>query len=216
MRSHSRKSYYRADGTFVGASNVKSHCKINSAAYSFLNSRFKEDKPTDWPHQNDLVVKWSEEEKQRVIEAFEEIPKVLLLESIVGLHRFKQTKNSDNPAKWGQGGIIAIYDAAFKNNNLARVLTHELAHQYYDRMSKADKLAYNRKTGWISLGGVLVLSRNPEERVEYDSKLDPGEDFANNLEYLVFEPKILEAVTPSAYTWLKARFGDKISIGRRK
>ena len=50
--------------------------------------------------------------------------------------------------------------------------------------------------------------------VQDDGRVSPDEDFANNVEYLLFDEARLLKKTPQAHRWLKSYFGDKLKIGR--
>lgn len=43
-----------------------------------------------------------------------------------------------------------------------------------------------------------------------DGKLSAEEDFANNMEYYLFNPNKLKAISTPAYNWIKGRFGEQI------
>lgn len=62
-----------------------------------------------------------------------------------------------------------------------------------------------------------MISRYKERQggfVAEDGHQGPREDFANNLEYYLFEPKVLEEKTLKAFDWMKKHFGDKFKLGK--
>ncbi len=62
------------------------------------------------------------------------------------------------------------------------------------------------RIGYVRSDGVLV-------KPSYTS---PEEDYANNLEYFIYNPDKLKQVTPNAYEWIKKRFGPKLKLKERK
>lgn len=82
--------------------------------------------------------------------------------------------------------------------------------------------------GWIDLKITLIRQVDFDEAsgketvrisrgtnfVKPDGKISPAEDFANNVEYFLYDPKKLKDVTPHAYTWIKNHFGDSFKLGR--
>lgn len=73
VKAHSRKSYFRADGTYVRPSAVKSHCKNFSPGYLFAMGLFKDSLPKEWPHAEKSAV-WSEGEREAIIAALDGLP----------------------------------------------------------------------------------------------------------------------------------------------
>jgi hypothetical protein len=50
--------------------------------------------------------------------------------------------------------------------------------------------------------------------VEDDSPSSVTEDFANNIEYFLFNPQRLMKVAPSTHNWIRTRFGDRFRVGK--
>lgn len=219
VSAHHRRSYYRADGTFVSATNVRAHCQSNWKSYDWWKDKFKTGLPGRWPYPKEKSKPWTEEEKERMFEALDEVPDQLKLKTINGLYRFAHSQSGDNPSTWVEGGMIGFYDSAFENHRLARVLSHELAHEYYDQMGAGqeqyEEVAGEKVTKSGSSGPSSKQIRT-EGFVEEDGNRGFEEDFANNLEYFLFEPKVLQSVTPSVYNWMREHFGSKFSVQRPK
>lgn len=218
--AHPRQAYYRSDGTFVRATSVKESCREYTAAYKFLKDRIKIGPPPSWPHKKEKFVKWNEDQKNRVIEAFEEIPEILLSDSCKGIYRASKSHDFPNPASNGDGHLV-LYDSAFDlTRKLSRVIAHELAHEMYRIFSKKEKLDYSLKSGWnteIEKNGLVFWKpRNDAANVEPDSKVSREEDFANNIEYFLFQPDLLQKKSPQAYQWIKDKFGDKLKLRGNK
>jgi len=215
VRAHHRRAYYRGDGTFVKATEVSAHCQNNQQSYGMWREKLKDGFPKRWPHHSEKSTKWTEEEIERVLEALDGIPKELLSGTINAIYRLKKSDQFPNPATWGSG-VIALYDTAFnENRNLARVLAHEFSHEKYDDFSDQERQDYRRETGWKRYklpDGREVDVPRLFGYVEEDGKLFPSEDFANNVEYFLFDPGKLKEETPKAYNWIQKHFGDKFKV----
>jgi hypothetical protein len=173
-----------------------------------------------WLHRQKLErqKKWTEDEHEKVLEALSSLPDALQLESIQSVFRFEKSQDYEkNPAS-GQDGALGIYDRAFApGTNLARVLAHELAHQVYRQLSNAETEDYLVSNGWV------VVKKSPppwnvyplrDGYVEEDGAELESEDFSNNIEYFLFNPEKLKKVTPSAYEWIRKKYGDKFVIAK--
>lgn len=219
ISAHRRSAYYRGDGSFVPATFVKSSCRQYSATSEVLLKSFKEGLPLGWPHKKETSVKWTEDYKQRVIEAIEEMPEILWSHSIKGLYRALKSKDFLNPASNGDGFIV-LYNSAFEaKHRLSRVLAHELAHEMYRELSEKEQLDYCLKAGWsyeIGRNRIIYWKPRKEEDVETDSKTSRDEDFTNNIEYFLFDPTILREKNPKAYDWIKNKYGDKLKLRKAK
>jgi hypothetical protein len=148
VHAHYRRGYIRSDGTSVKATNVRSYCKERSTASDFALPRFQSKLPKNWPHLKEAATTWTEEEKEKVTEAIEQIPEILLSEKIIGIYRLKKSRDYPNPASSSEG-IITIYDSAFEaSRNLGQIISHELAHQNFAELSEEAQQDYRRATGW--------------------------------------------------------------------
>ena len=162
VHGHSRRSYIRADGTYVHATEVKSHCRVKSSAYEFLKPRLSTTRPPKWPHQKERLSKWKSDEVERVLDALEDLPEELLMQSIEGFHHL---------------------DKSIFEGNSADLKTRK----YYWK---------GRETAYVA----------------EDGKNSPTEDFANNVEFYLFDPAKLKKETPKVDKWIRERFGDKFKI----
>ena len=112
-----------------------------------------------------------------------------------------------------------LYDAAFSGRqNLSRVLSHEFAHEIFRQLPDSARQEYAIAAGW-------KLIPQPETRkyryllkrfeyVEEDSPSSVTEDFANNVEYYLFNPSKLSKVAPQASGWLLKTYGDKLKLSK--
>ena len=149
VRSHPRRAYYRADGSFVNASHVSESCRERNAIYDAWASRLKNGFPPGWENKTEESVKWAEEQHERVLEAIGELPEDLRKTPIKGIYRLSKSIFYPNPASNDNDGTIVLYDSAFdKDRRLARILTHEFAHEYYLTLSDLDQTSYRTALGW--------------------------------------------------------------------
>lgn len=103
---------------------MSAHCRKNQGSYEYWNPKLKSGFPEGWLRQDENSKPWTEEEKERVLEALESIPEYLW-EKIEGIYRMgKDSSGSGNPGA-SENGKIVLYDSAFSNKyNLAHVLAH--------------------------------------------------------------------------------------------
>lgn len=213
---HPRRAYIRSDGTFVRASVIRAHCRENWKGYHFWEDKFSNERPKDWASSRDVTRRWTEEEKERVLEALGDLPETLRNQkTIEHFVRLKAPSVADSPVASYSRGAIILYDEAFaQNKNLSRIITHEIAHHIFQHLSQKDRDSYELATGWVRGLKPNQVWRRPKGYVAEDGKIDPSEDFANNFEYLVFDPQKVKKLTPEASSWLIDRFGPQSLSGR--
>jgi hypothetical protein len=217
VTAHAQSAYTRADGTPVSGSNHKAGCQKNPASYAVWNDRLKIGMPPKWEFKNEKSKVWTEDEKEKVLEALAALPPLLVNEIVSGIYRIKTSVQlPENPAANFQNQI-ALYDKAFENRqNVARVLGHEFSHTFYQGLTFPEQFDYAKTAEWEGKLGTslkdteLTLSRSGI--VEEDSQNNPEEDFANNIEYFVFNPKTLKEKSPQVYNWISKKFGDKLKL----
>ena len=93
-----------------------------------------------------------------------------------------------------------------------------MVHIYFDQLDFDDIRRYATAANWVPNGfanGKIkwLPLRNERAFVEPDGFNSLAEDFANNVEYLAFDPAKLKKLTPSLYSWLVAFLGDKLRPG---
>ncbi len=176
--------------------------------------------PKRWPHHKEKQKIWTDEEKERVLEALGELPEALLGKYPIDIYRMEKSATSDGNPSTSADGIIVLYDSAFdQSHNLAEVLAHKLAHENYRHLSPEDIKSYAEENGWNNpkdIGGSDIWIPTRTNYVEPDGRDSPWEDYANNVEYILFHPEKLRAKTPSAYDRIKHHFGDNFKIRGRK
>lgn len=114
-------------------------------------------------------------------------------------------------------GDLVIYDSAFdETRNLAQILAHEIAHRIFESLSDEDIESYRFPAGWINVSTlenpILVLTR--KSAVKENSYNNIEEDFANNIEFYLFNRAKLQEISPGAYNWIKNHFGAKFKSGK--
>ena len=138
-----------------------------------------------------------------------------------GIYRLNKFSGEppNNPGA-GFDNSIALYDEAFnQKQNLSRVLAHEFAHKLYRQFYDVDggkeyadiaewKLYSNAKTG------DKFLTTWRDDFVEADGIKGPDEDFSNNIEYFLFDPKKLKAKSPKINDWIQKKYGAKFKLGK--
>lgn len=219
VRSHTRSAYHRADGTFVNGAHVRESCRAKNPVDDRWAPRLKNGLPPNWPNKAEKNSKWTEDHRERVLEALNDLPEALQKTVLKGVYRFSKSVFYPNPASDDNEGTIVLYDSAFeKNRHLARILAHELAHENYMGLSHSDQKSYRSALGWTSeyepASRKFFYKERPGDFVEDDGRQGPREDFANNVEYYLFEPNVLKEKTPKAFDWMKKHFGDKFRIGK--
>ena len=219
VRAHAQTAYTRGDDTAVSGSFHKAHCQNNPPAYVIWNPKLKNGSPPNWEFKNEKSKNWTDEEKEKVLEALSELPPQLLNQPVDGIYRMSESKQHEvNPAS-GYAHNIVIYDKAFdEGNNLARILSHEFAHEIYRQLPVAGKVDYAKAADWgVSFVGDGLNNPdffpNRDGFVEEDGKNSIDEDFANNIEYFLFNQGTLKSKTPKVFNWISKRYSDKFSIG---
>lgn len=216
VRAHHRRAYVRYDGTFVSATTVRAHCQGNPPGYNYWQPRLKNDRPVGWPYKSEKTKKWTDEEIEKMLEAIGDIPSVLWENTSVNIYRMdKSSTTANNPSTHGKN-IIVLYDSALDSKqNLSRFLVHEFAHDQFDHLSDEQRIDYQDLNGWVPIqkepdDKTLVWTKINRKSVQSDSDYLPSEDFANNVEYFIFNSGTLKTVSPNAYGWIKQHYGDKI------
>ena len=218
---HSRKSYVRADGVTVSATSVKGHCRQKNKVEAHWAPRLKEGRPKIWEHQKEKFKSWREEEKIRFFEAMEFLPEVLWLDlKGVEFHRAEKSVISKNPGS-SLKNVITLYDLAFdKEQNLARVIAHELAHVLFRGYSPFEDIQARLVSGWTpDWKSEGVESWRPLEskvHVAHDSRESAEEAFANNLEFYLFEKGRTNVQAPHFANWIDDHYKGKMKLEKKR
>lgn len=195
---------------------VLAHCRKNPNGYKFWSPKMKAHRPDNWPHKSEKSRAWSVDELESVLDALGRIPQGLWLSRIKGIHRMQKSKDPRNPAASG-GGYVVLYNEAFEAQySLDRLLVHEFAHELFEDLSLEKKLNYAAAAGWTLVAnkrGQLLLKPRNCCFVQEDGKSRLDEDFANNIDYFLYEPRTLKEKAPEAYAWIASHFGAILGQG---
>jgi hypothetical protein len=211
-RPHPRSAYVRRDGTPYSAADVTGHCRPKSKAAEFWWDKLSNGRIEDWPHKKEKFKDWTRPEIESVLKVMEKVPDSLWFP--VRLYRAAESATKENPATTTSNHIV-VYDSAFrKRGELSRLLTHELAHQLYENLEEIEKTSYSAVAGWLNLHQGSNGKPVGRKFVASDGDLSPDEDFANNVEYFVYEPMKVKLKNPAIYDWLFIKYGDKFRMGK--
>ena len=194
------------------------HCQKNLPGTETWIDKIRTGFPPRWQIKSEKQKDWTEDEKERVLEALSDLPKNLIINSVDGIYRLKTSGIYNlNPGSQHKHEIV-LYDEAFgERQNMARVLAHEFAHELYSQFSDSETDDYNKVADWITRdlpSGRKMIIPNRDGYVEEDGQDNPGEDFANNIEYYLFNPENLKILSPKVYEWIHAHYGDNFNIGK--
>jgi hypothetical protein len=174
-------------------------CKLDLFWTSKLNG---ETKPFSRLHGDDL----------RAVEAaLSRMPKSIRpknLKAIVKASGSGDITSLSSPATSSDEYLIIFPKGFLNSDQLPRVIVHELSHFMIGREWKSHFSKYKKVSGWNSL---------PEGRpyrdgnfVDPDGKFSADEDFANNIEFYLFEPKALKDKSPKIFEWIKTQLGKSL------
>lgn len=217
---HHRSTYYRYDGVLVSATEVDGHCRLNPRGYEKWHSHLSNSRPSVWGYKGEKSKKWTVEEVERVFEALSALPENILNQYVKNIYRMHKSIHTGNSATTNFNEIV-LYDTAFEEKqNLAQILAHELAHVMYLNFSDAKRSSYEKEADWISLdvgdGKTIIIPKSTRNFVEKDGEISPDEDFANNIEFFLFEPETLKKKSNAVYLWIQKSFGDGFKLVRKK
>lgn len=206
------------------AGSWTSFCRANRSgtsipkSHKFWGPKFQSGEPKEWPIKEERIKNWKSREVIDVLSVLDQIPQVLWDTGIRGIHRMSRSQSHPNPATTVDGSIV-LYDPAFQDEQyLAKILTHELAHEKYGLFSRSERADYARAAGWRVKRTKKGDTFNAPKCcfVQPDGVTSPDEDFANNLEYYLFDPKSLKKTNPGAYKWIEKKFGRNFRFGASK
>ncbi len=82
-------------------------------------------------------------------------------------------------------------------------------------MSRQEQVGYEIAANWMRdpTTNRPGRGRGLGTFTEQDGINLPTEDFANNVEYLLFDPAKLKALTPSLFGWFRSYLGDTFKVG---
>ncbi len=131
VRSHPRNAYIKTDGTAVSATQVKEQCRPYRTVKK-SEPNFTIQTPKNWPNSREKFKAWTKEEEIIIRSILEKLPKSIT--NIGKITFLRSTEKSPNPSvNNSENQIIVIYDSV-ASHDLSRVISHELAHIYWDSL----------------------------------------------------------------------------------
>ena len=113
-----------------------------------------------------------------------------------------------NPAASYPDRIVLFPKAFSSAQPLERILLHEVVHQLTNSEWSGSLKSFEKAIGWDRPDG----ASRPGQFIEQDGSDSPEEDFANSVEYFVFEAGKLESTSPAIYNWIKKNLGSKLKL----
>jgi hypothetical protein len=145
VRSHSRNAHTKTDGTAVSATQVKEQCR----PYRTLQKPeliFTMQAPKNWPNLNEKFKEWTEEEEINIRSILKKLP--LIITNTGKITLLRSTEKSPNPSvSNSENQVIVIYDS-ISSHDLSRVISHELAHFYWDSLDYKNKEEFRTAAEW--------------------------------------------------------------------
>jgi hypothetical protein len=179
-------------------SQVKEKCIVDNYWLEKLNAEskpFQSLTPTD---------------KVAIARQLSKMPKSFRPKSLKAIVRASQPDfiSPQNPASSSDEYII-LFPSASITSSLDRVLFHEIVHHLTQREWANLFTDYKKKFGWIRSGRIIERAGN---FVDPDGRISAEEDFANNVEYYIFDSKKLSQISPQISTWIDKRLKSKLKM----
>lgn len=182
VRSHHRNAYIKTDGTNVSATNVKEQCRPYRVQVK-PEPKFISTTPKNWPNPNEKFRNWTKDEKAKVLAVLKNLPKSLTyIGEIIFLRSME--KSSNPSVSNSENQIIVLYDSV-TSHDLKRVLSHELAHIYWDSLDYNIREEYYHTAEWIIDRDKKTISLQRKDVFISDSYIGPHEDFSNSVELFI-------------------------------
>ena len=177
-----------------------------------LEQNISTERPSNWPNKEKTSV-WSKSEKKLVVESLSRVPEKLTRMSDFEVFKLDKSVAYPNPASniAGPKLLITIYNSLFTGSyDLDAIFIHEFAHQYYRTMKPDLQKSYRDSTNWFTSksNDKTILASRSAGFVKEDGKEGPEEDFANNLETYLTDPKTLKNIYAPAFYWIEKNIGD--------
>lgn len=182
VRSHPRNAYTKTDGKAVSATKVKEQCRPYRTSKK-PEPNFTALTPKNWPNPNEKFKRWTKEEEIKIRSILENLPKSIT--NIGKITFLRSIEKSPNPSvSNSENQIIVIYDSV-SSHDLSRVISHELAHFYWDSLDYKNKEKFRTAAEWKVNKDGKTLSLQRMKVTIQDSYIGPGEDFSNLIEIYI-------------------------------
>lgn len=147
----------------------------------------------------------------RVEKALSRLPKNLKPKSIKAIVVASQPDflSPQNPAS-SSNEFIILFPEAFKTETpLERILLHEVVHHLIAGEWVSRFKTFKEVSGWDK-----AKDNTPRagDFVEPDGKISADEDFANNIEFYVFESAKLKKASPNIYSWIDKNLSSLLKM----
>jgi hypothetical protein len=189
VRSHPRNAYTKTDGSNVSAAQVKEQCR----PYKTLKKQepnFTTQVPKNWPKPNEKFKAWTKEEEIKIRSILEKLPKSIT--NIGKITFLRSIEKSLNPSvSNSENQIIVIYDSV-GSHDLSRVISHELAHIYWDSLDYPQKEEFLVAAEWEASKDKKSISLLRKHVEIQDSYHAPDEDFSNLIELYTYNKEIFK------------------------
>jgi hypothetical protein len=138
-------------------------------------------------------------------------PKGFIPKSLKAVVRATQLDflSPQNPASSSDEFIIFFPPAFSSGTRLDRVLFHEVVHHLISNEWSSDFLKYKKEFGW---DGLKDSGFRKGKFVETDGKASAEEDFANNVEYFVFDQETLKETSKNIFSWINKNLKNRLKI----
>lgn len=189
VRSHPRNAYMKTNGTAVSATQVKEQCRPYRTLKK-LEPNFTTQAPKNWPNPSEKFKVWIKFEEIKIRAILEKLPKSIT--NIGKITFLRSTEKSPNPSVSNSEKQIIVINDSIVSHDLSRVLSHELAHIYWDSLDSSLKEEFQSAAEWeVSRDKKSIsLLRNKVEI--QDSYLGPHEDFSNLIELFIYNKEIFK------------------------
>jgi hypothetical protein len=201
VKKHYRKGYYRKSGTHVKPGFVKAHCRAKYKTEAYWARKIKGTFPSPWINKEEKLAKWTEEELERLLEALNELPATFQKYDIQGIHRLKKSSQKGNPASNNLKSIVLYDEAFFITHNLSEVITHEMAHFLFQKLTMNQIDKFRLIANW---DGNNLLRKNI---IFPDSHINAEEDFCNVIQAYYYKKELLKKNSPALFSWIEKLLG---------
>lgn len=210
VSAHPRSAYVTTAGTSYSATHVTAYCRSKSKAADYWANYISNGRPDNWPNSKEVFRTWAKQDIEMVLDALSLVPE--LLWRPVQFYRAGKSIYKGNSASRFMGSVVLYDGAVADRKKLGRIIAHELAHEMYDGFSSVDQTGYKIIAGWktVRVGAEIKDQAMDRHFVARDGDQSPDEDFANNMEYFIFEPVRLRLASPKIFNWFEKEYGDKI------
>lgn len=200
--------------TFTCADRCDEFCNPQNCVHSiYWKAKIKAGRPEKWDLPSEASIAWAEKEQNKLMEFLDRLPDQMESISFDGFYRMKKSVDITNPATTAtSGNSVVLYDRAFDNPffSTSRVLAHELGHVIYLSLSESERRGYQKALGWKSSDD--ESKTRPGDFVSSRAKDSADEDFAENINFLLFEPDFLKVKVPAAFGWFSKKFNASFKL----